>query len=71
MPNLERFKQCCLDSHDCLDSVVAAVVAALWAGRAEIFRVPRPGGSDGELEAARLEGWLYAPVFLKTQVPTE
>jgi len=75
--NLYDFRQQCLESHDCLDSLVAAVAAALWARGPAGFR--RPGDTpDGpptdrrrkaspaamampELEAARLEGWIYAP----------
>ena len=75
--NLDEFRTACLDSHDCLDSLVAVVAAALWARDPAEFR--RPGDTpDGpptdrqrkaslaamampELEAARLEGWIYAP----------
>ncbi len=75
--NLDDFRGQCLESHDCLDSLVAAVTAALWARDPTGFR--RPGDTlDGppivgrrkasptalampELEAARLEGWIYAP----------
>lgn len=75
--NLGEFRQQCLDSHDCLDSLVAAVAAALWARDPSGFRRPgdTPGGPPAdrrrkaspaamampELEAARLEGWIYAP----------
>ena len=47
----------CMNSHDCLDSLVAAIGAAMWAQNPEQFRKPGPD----ELEAARLEGWIYAP----------
>ena len=75
--NLDEFRRQLLDSHDCLDSLVAAVAAALWAQDQEQFR--RPGDTaegppvEGrrkasttvmtmpELEGARLEGWIYAP----------
>ena len=75
--NLAEFRRQLLDSHDCLDSLVAAVAAALWAQDQEQFR--RPGDTaegppvEGrrkasttvmtmpELEGARLEGWIYAP----------
>ena len=75
--NLDESRDLCMDSHDCLDSVVAALAAALWVRDPDMFR--RPGDRDGEppalnrrqaspgamamteLEAARLEGWIYAP----------
>ena len=76
--NLGEFRQQCLDSHDCLDSLVAAVAAALWARDPARFRRPghtpegpptdRPRKASPaamampELDAAQLEGWIYAPV---------
>ena len=70
MPNLDGFKEQCLFSHDCLDAVVAAVIAALWVRQPELFWRPEdsspedPSRHEGEdsLELASLEGWLYAPV---------
>ncbi len=56
-----RFQMRCLESHDALDSVVAAVIACLWAKDPSVFWRPDVGGPDG---IALLEGWLYAPVFL-------
>ena len=76
--NLPDFRVRYLESHDCLDSLVAAVAATLWARDPSQFRCP---GDDGgaapaprstrraspqalemsELNAARLEGWIYAP----------
>lgn len=76
--NLPDLRDQYLESHDCLDSLVAAVTAALWARDPSLFRCP---GNDGgaaptprstrraspqalemsELDAARLEGWIYAP----------
>lgn len=76
IPNLDHFKDQCLDNDDCLDSVVAAVAACLWAIDQAKFRLPKsgpgdatkrggtPDPKDNELTTARLEGWLYAPVFL-------
>ena len=78
--NLDDIKNQCLESHDCLDSLVAAVAAAMWTRNPDEFR--QPGDTAGstptlprrqaspaamampELEAARLEGWIYAPVFM-------
>ena len=74
--NLARFIDGCIGNDDCLDSVVAAVSACLWARDQGLFRLPQDGPGDAtrrggtpdpdenELAAARLEGWLYAPVFL-------
>ena len=84
--NLGQFRAQCLASHDCLDSLVAAVAAALWIQDPTLFRRPRdtaeyppvatirrkpsPGAMEmTELEAARLEGWIYAPIASK--LPTE
>ena len=47
----------CVDYHDCLDSLVAAVAAALSTDDKVLFRCPSPN----ELDDARLEGWIYAP----------
>jgi predicted RNase H-like nuclease len=63
--NLEEFREKCLASHDCLDAVVAAVIAALWARNPAVFRHPLKG-ADGQLDPTTLiEGWLYAPVLLR------
>ena len=74
--NLAQFDDACIGNDDCLDSVVAAVAACLWSKDQALFRLPQdgpgdathrggtPDSQDNELAAARLEGWLYAPVFL-------
>ena len=67
LPNLEEFSSRCLDSDDCLDSVVAAVVAALWVRDHGIFLLPAPESSPEFNPVSLLEGWLYAPVFLNHQ----
>ena len=59
--NLSHFREHCLASHDALDSVVAAVIASLWARDPSVFWLPDVGGPD---RVALLEGWLYAPVFI-------
>ena len=76
--NLADFRDACMENDDSLDSVVAAVSACLWANDSTQFRVPKsgpgeatkrggtPSPNENELETARLEGWLYAPVFLTT-----
>ena len=52
----------CVAYDDCLDSLVAAVGAAMWKQCKPKFLHPRILISeDDEIKAARLEGWLYAP----------
>ena len=75
--NLAQFDDDCIANDDCLDSVVAAVAACLWADDQGLFRLPQDGPGEttnrggtpnpdsNELATARLEGWLYAPVFLR------
>lgn len=60
MPNLDKVRPDCLANDDCLDSVVAAVGAAIWARDSARFRHPQPG----ELADAQLEGWIYVPLPL-------
>ena len=57
LPNLEAVYQGCIANDDCLDSVVAAVGAAMWAQNPDLFRHP----ADDELPDAQLEGWIYVP----------
>ena len=76
LPNLSLFRDHCLASDDCLDSVDAAGAACLWNKDETMFRLPQDGPGDvsqrggtprpdeNELLTAQLEGWLYAPVFL-------
>jgi hypothetical protein len=76
LPTLARFRDDCIGNDDCLDSVVAAVAACLWTRDQALFRRPQDGPGDAtkrggtpnpdenELARARLEGWLYAPVFI-------
>lgn len=60
--NLDEFREYCFANDDCLDAVVAALAASLWATDPKMFRVPDEAAGD-ELNVALLEGWLYAPVF--------
>ena len=57
LPQLDSVRADCLENDDCLDSVVAAVGAAMWAQDSARFRHP----ADDELPAALLEGWIYVP----------
>ena len=58
LPNLGQFRKDCLANDDCLDAVVAAVGAAMWAQDAGQFRHP----DKGDLDKARLEGCIFAPL---------
>ena len=58
LPNLDKVRADSLSNDDCLDSVVAAVGAAMWAQNSAQFRHP----NDDELAAAQLEGWIYVPL---------
>jgi len=64
LPNLEDFYQLGLANHDGLDSLVATVVAALWAQDPTRFRCPAAEGAEGYDSRVLLEGWLYAPAFI-------
>lgn len=55
------FRDLAINSHDALDSIVAAVAAALWAVAPERFPKPPATGQDGFDPVVLLEGWLYAP----------
>ena len=65
--NLSRFRDTCLGSDDALDAVVATVIATLWAKDPSVFWLPTVKGSNAPDAVALLEGWLYAPVFLRSQ----
>jgi predicted nuclease with RNAse H fold len=64
LPNLAEFSEGCLESHDCLDAVVAAVTATLWARDPGLFLCPALEDGEGPDNVSLLEGWLYAPVFV-------
>ena len=66
--SLSRFRETCLASDDALDSLVAAVIASLWAIDPACFWRPSLTHSIGADSIALLEGWLYAPVFLNQPV---
>ena len=65
---LSRFREECLVSDDALDSLVAAVIASLWAIDPDCFWRPSLQHGTGTDSIALLEGWLYAPVYLKQPV---
>ena len=57
LANLETLGEDCLANDDCLDSVVAAVGAAIWVQDPNRFHHP----SEEETPEAKLEGWIYVP----------
>ena len=56
-----QFEELALRKHDALDSVVAAVAAALWEIDSGRFPQPAAEGDPGFDPVTLLEGWLYAP----------
>ena len=52
----------CIDNADCLDSLVTAISAAIWAMDESPLLLPREFvPHDEELNYAQIEGWIYAP----------
>ena len=58
---IDKWRDQCRSNHDCLDSLVAAVGAAMWAKDETKFCRPEDKSDQAVLDAARLEGWIYAP----------
>ena len=56
-----EFEDLAMRNHDALDSVVAAVAAALWAVDPNRFPQPPAENEEGFDPVVLLEGWLYAP----------
>ena len=61
MPNLQDYRDLCMFSHDALDSMVAAAVAALWAMDETLFHKPEDHQDPAMRYAAKKEGCIYAP----------
>lgn len=59
MPNLPAYRDLCMFSDDALDSIVAAIVSALWATN-QPFHLPE-NHNAAVLNATRLEGCIYTP----------
>lgn len=58
----EQFRAKCINDDNCFDSLVAAIGAAKWTMDKSQFVHPRAVISPREeINAARLEGWIYAP----------
>ena len=52
----------CATNHDCLDSLVALIVAALWnINRSAFLKPPKFPHPNSKLP--QIEGWLFAPVY--------
>ena len=65
--NLPEFLELARNNHDCLDSIVAALTAALWVLHPAAFRCPPPPGHPDFDPVTLLEGWLYAPSRVTAQ----
>ena len=61
LENLDRFSDLCIGVHDCLDSAVAAIAAAIWAKDKTLFHRPQDHQDPAVLEAAKREGCIYVP----------
>ncbi len=61
--NLDEYKDMCMNSDDCLDSIIAAIAAALWVEYPKVFRVPESEGLNSGDPVIQIEGWLYAPAL--------
>ena len=60
----EKERKECIDGKngDCLDSLVAAIGAAMWVLNKSQFLTPRESVPHSEeMDNAQLEGWIYAP----------
>ena len=62
--NLGQFIDLGMEKHVALDSLIAAVVASLWAQDPAKFRCPPKDPSVNLKHTINLEGWLYTPAFL-------
>ena len=66
----EDFRKKCEGNDDCLDSLVAAIGAAMWAKDRTLFHCPEDHQDRAVLDSAQLEGWIYAPKrILSTSSP--
>ena len=55
----------CVTNHDCLDSLVAMLVAALWNTNRSAFMKP-PKSPRPNSKLPQIEGWLFAPIYYTT-----
>ena len=62
-----EFEELARRNHDALDSIVAAIAAALWAIEPGRFPQPPAAGQPGFDPVVLLEGWLYAPVKVEQE----
>ena len=61
LPNFEDYRDLCIFNDDALDSIVAALVAAMWANDESLFHRPEDHLDPAVLAAAKSEGCIYAP----------
>ena len=61
LEGIDRYYDLCIESHDCLDAVVAAITAAIWATDETLFHRPEAHQDPTILADARREGCIYAP----------
>ena len=62
----DNIRKQCIENDDCLDSLVAAIGAALWAKDESLFHRPEDHHGDPALRAAaQMEGCIYAPKAVK------
>ena len=60
--NFDDIKTQCINDPDQLDSLVAAVCAAMWVIGKWPFLTPRKSTTQTEeMDYAKIEGWIYAP----------
>ena len=58
----DEWRRECMKNADCLDSLIAAIGAALWVkDKSKILTPTEAIEANEEIKAARLEGWIYAP----------
>ena len=60
IPNLPNFRLSFRANDDCLDAVIASVVAALWVKDQSRFCHPGDAPEPDVIKDAQLEGWIYA-----------
>jgi hypothetical protein len=66
--NVTKMFDDCIISHDCLDSLIAMIVAALWTIDSSAFLKP-PVCPHPNSTLPQIEGWLFVPVYA-TQNPS-
>ena len=57
----DDIREQCISNDDCLDSLVAAIGAAMWVQNPSQIRQPK----SEQIADVELEGWIYAPKPIK------